>query len=293
MFFEEIQRSIVSKESRCYTVGCHPEKSEESFFPVNKKEAHPVDEMAFSGRGDMRKGKKWLASLMPAYGWIAVIFAFSFNTLVYTGSRIIAGKWFHHNIETAADRMIPFFAPSAAVYLGCYVFWAVNYILIARQEKKEVCRFFAGDFLSRLVCLFFYLIFPTTNVRPVLEPDGFWNQIMLWVYSVDAADNLFPSIHCLVSWLCYIGIRKRTDIPCWYRRLSCVMAVLVCISTLTTKQHVLADVAGGIVLAEICLRIGRIHLIWERYEKVLDRVNCRLFREKKEGVHAEQKESAV
>ncbi len=145
--------------------------------------------------------------LLPRYSYVAVIFAFLFNTVVYTGARAIAGGWTHHNIESSIDRMIPFFAPSAAIYLGCYLFWAVNYILIARQGKEEVCRFFAGDFLSRVICLIFYLVFPTTNIRPEVVPDGFWNQVMLWVYSVDAADNLFPSIHCLVSWFCYIGIR--------------------------------------------------------------------------------------
>ena len=32
---------------------------------------------------------------------------------------------------------------------------------------------------------------------------------MRFLYQVDAADNLFPSIHCLTSWFCYIGIRGR------------------------------------------------------------------------------------
>ena len=225
----------------------------------------------------MRKRKIRLDALMPRYSYLAVVFALLFNTVVYTGARAIAGGWHHYRIETAADRMIPFFAPSAAVYLGCYLFWAVNYILIARQSKEEVCRFFAADFLSRLVCLFFFLAFPTTNVRPELEPDGFWNQVMLWVYSVDAADNLFPSIHCLVSWFCYIGIRGREDLPVWYRRFSCVMALLVCASTLTTKQHVLVDVAGGILLAELCLRAGRCPSVSGTYRKILDGVNDRLF----------------
>ena len=225
----------------------------------------------------MRKRKIRLDALMPRYSYFAVVFALLFNTVVYTGARAIAGGWHHYRIETAADRMIPFFAPSAAVYLGCYLFWAVNYILIARQSKEEVCRFFAADFLSRLVCLFFFFFFFTTNVRPELEPDGFWNQVMLWVYSVDAADNLFPSIHCLVSWFCYIGIRGREDLPVWYRRFSCVMALLVCASTLTTKQHVLVDVAGGILLAELCLRAGRCPSVSGTYRKILDGVNDRLF----------------
>ena len=74
---------------------------------------------------------------------------------------------------------------------------------------------------------------------------------MRFLYRVDTADNLFPSIHCLTSWFCYIGIRGRKEIPKGYRIFSCLMAVAVFVSTLTTKQHVLYDVVSGMLLAEL------------------------------------------
>lgn len=69
-------------------------------------------------------------------------------------------------------------------------------------------------------------------------------------YRIDAPVNLFPSIHCLVSWLCWAGVRNRKELPRRYRRSAFWMAAAVCVSTLTTKQHVLWDAAGGIALAE-------------------------------------------
>lgn len=224
----------------------------------------------------MKKDQKPI-SLLPQYGIVPLIFAFVFNMAVYCGARVIAGDWKHYDIESPLDALIPFWAPSVVVYLGCYLFWAANYILIASQEKKSVCQFFAADFISRVVCFIFYLVLPTTNTRPVIEPDGFWNQAMLFLYRTDAADNLFPSIHCLVSWFCYIGLRGRKEIPKWYRSLSCLLAILVCISTLTTKQHVVLDVFGGVFLAEVCYWIGKIPAVWGVYEKLLDRVNEKLF----------------
>lgn len=190
---------------------------------------------------------------------------------------MIAGNWHHYNIEGPLDRMIPFWPPSVAVYLGCYLFWIANYILIARQGKRDVCQFFSADFISRIVCMVFYLLFPTTNIRPDVQPDGFWNQLMVFLYSIDAADNLFPSIHCLVSWFCYTGIRRRTEIPRWYRIASCIMALMVCMSTLLTKQHVIVDVCGGIFLAEICMRAGKAEPVWKFYEKALDQINRKIF----------------
>lgn len=221
----------------------------------------------------MNKKIKKIVQLIPKYSIIPLIFSFSFNMIVYSGSRIITGEWHHYNIESSLDHQIPFWAPSIVIYLGCYLFWAANYILIACQEKKEVYRFFSADFLSRIICLAFFLLFPTTNIRPELAPTDFWNKSMLFLYSVDAADNLFPSIHCLVSWFCYIGIRGKKEIPLWYRTASCIMALLVCLSTLLTKQHVIIDVAGGILLAEICFWLGGNAVIFGMYEKLQNGIN--------------------
>lgn len=226
----------------------------------------------------MQKLLKGLTRILPAYGVFPVIFSFVFNCLVYSGSRMIAGGWYHHNIETGVDRRFPFVPEFLVIYFGCYVFWAVNYILIARQDRRSVYQFFTGDFISRCVCLVSFLAFPTTNTRPLITGSGLWNQAALWLYSIDAADNLFPSIHCLVSWFCYLGIRGRKEIPRWYQSVSMVIAILVFVSTLLTKQHVIVDVAGGILLAESCFFIGRKTDLYRIYERFGSRIEQKIRR---------------
>mgnify|MGYP002533047919 FL=1 len=226
----------------------------------------------------MKNLLKGLTRILPAYGVFPVIFSFVFNCLVYSGSRMIAGGWYHHNIETGVDRSIPFVPEFLVIYFGCYVFWAVNYILIARQDRRSVYQFFTGDFISRCVCLVSFLTFPTTNTRPLITGSGLWNQAALWLYSIDAADNLFPSIHCLVSWFCYLGIRGRKEIPRWYQSVSMVIAILVFASTLLTKQHVIVDVAGGVLLAEFCFFIGRKTDLYRIYERFGSRIEQKIRR---------------
>ena len=226
----------------------------------------------------MKKVMKGITRILPAYGVFPLIFSFVFNCLVYSGSRMIAGGWYHHNIETGVDRSIPFVPEFLMIYFGCYVFWAVNYILIARQDRRSVYQFFTGDFISRCVCLVSFLAFPTTNTRPLITGSGLWNQAALWLYSIDAADNLFPSIHCLVSWFCYLGIRGRKEIPRWYQSVSMVIAILVFASTLLTKQHVIVDVAGGILLAEFCFFIGRKTDLYRIYERFGSRIEQKIRR---------------
>jgi membrane-associated phospholipid phosphatase len=176
--------------------------------------------------------------------------ALVWNSIAYYGTRLLTQNRPHYNMELALDRLIPFVPWTVSIYFACYLFWAVNYILCARQEKALAYHFFSADFLAKDVCLLCFLFLPTTNIRPAVAAQGFWNGVMTFLYQSDAADNLFPSIHCLTSWFCYIGVRGRSEIPRWYRRFSFWMAIAVFISTLTTKQHVLVDVAGGVLLAE-------------------------------------------
>ncbi|MCI6858778.1 MAG: phosphatase PAP2 family protein [Eubacterium sp.] len=195
--------------------------------------------------------KDTIFHIIPAYSILPLLFTVIMNSVAYYGGRLLAGNLPHIVLETPLDNRIPLIPWTLMIYFGCYIFWIVNYILIAREDRESVCRFFSADITARLVCFVFFLVLPTTNIRPEIPATGFWNQGMRFLYRVDAADNLFPSIHCLTSWFCYIGIRNRKEIPSWYQKLSCIAAIAVFISTLTTKQHVLFDVAGGVILAEI------------------------------------------
>ncbi len=229
-------------------------------------------------RNMKNQSKKTGKHLIPVYGIVPIALALIWNTLAYNGGRWIASGRYHYHMETVLDDKIPFVPWAVIIYFGCYLFWAVNYILIARQDKESVYRFFTADALSRIVCFGFYVLFPTTNTRPEIVADGFWNQIVLCLYSIDAADNLFPSIHCLVSWFCFLGIRGRKEIPKWYQYLSAGIAVCVFLSTLTTKQHVLWDVAGGVLLAELCFWLGKRGTWYRGYQKFCEGIQRWMFR---------------
>ena len=220
----------------------------------------------------MKRFWKYVTGIVPAYGFFPLVFSFVFNCLVYSGSRAVAGSWYHHNIESNLDLRLPFLPQFLIIYFGCYIFWAANYILAARQDREEVYRFFTADFISRCVCLVIFLAYPTTNTRPVIEGSGFWDLLAGWLYSIDAADNLFPSIHCLVSWFCFLAVKGQKKIPIWYKAVSFILAVLVFLSTLFTKQHVIVDVAGGIFLAQGCFWIGKHTEIWHIYEHIGNKI---------------------
>ena len=187
-----------------------------------------------------------------AYHTIILLGALLWNEAVYYCARLLAGSRPHYVLETPQDQWIPVLPWSVAVYFGCFLFWGVNYWLCARQSREKSERFFCADAMAKTICFFIFLVLPTTNCRPEITGADLWSELLRLLYRIDAPDNLFPSIHCLVSWLCWVGVRGRTDLPKAYRWFSFVAAIAVCLSTLTTRQHVIVDVAGGIVLAELC-----------------------------------------
>lgn len=98
---------------------------------------------------------------------------------------------------------------------------------------------------------------------------------MLWLYRNDQANNLFPSIHCLTSWFCVIAIRKQKHIPSWYQILSVLIAISICLSTLTTKQHVVVDTFAGVFLAEFAYWFVQKSGFINFYKKMITAINNR------------------
>ncbi len=219
-----------------------------------------------------RRLSRWFAWLLPDYARAPLLVALLWNSVAYYGTRLIAQDWPHHIIDLPIDGAIPFLPWTVSIYYGCYVVWVVNYILCARQDKASAYRFLSADFLAKTVCLICFLVFPTTNIRPVVGEEGFWNGVMRMLYQMDAADNLFPSIHCLTSWFCYIGLRHQPKIPSWYRIFSFWAAIAVFLSTLTTKQHVVVDVFGGVFLASFFYWFTQRSGFALRYGRFFDRL---------------------
>ncbi len=195
----------------------------------------------------MKKGNQ----IVPETMRIPIFLALACNMMAYYGSRMLMANREHFIFSSRLDEQIPFVPWTIIIYLGCYVFWIMNYIIGCRQDRDRAFRFMSADFFAKLVCLLCFLIFPTTNIRPVIEGNSIWEELMRLLYHVDAADNLFPSMHCLTSAFCFIAVRGNEKVPKWYKTASFLMAASICVSTLTTRQHVLIDVIAGVALSEL------------------------------------------
>ena len=207
---------------------------------------------------------------------------FLVNSVVYWGAPRLTGDRQFHDLSLPIDSYVPLMPAFIVIYFGCYIFWVVNYVIVALREEKKKYQFFTADFYARMICLLFFVFFPTTNTRPELVGDGIFIQGMKFLYQIDAPVNLFPSIHCMASWFCCIGLRGDKQIPKWYKWVSKIIAVLVFISTLATKQHVFVDILGGVAVAEITWFVSCHTDGWKIYRKLAGCISAQFTAKDKE-----------
>ncbi|MCH5264934.1 MAG: phosphatase PAP2 family protein [Lachnospiraceae bacterium] len=224
--------------------------------------------------------KKYIDPVVPLYSILPLTACFALNMIVYSGTMILCADWKHYDLTTSLDRMVPLAPQWMYVYFGCYLFWIANYILVGRihrDNREKFYRFVATDMMSRLVCAIFFISMPTTNIRPAVTGEGFSNMMLAFLYNIDQPTNLFPSIHCLVSWLCYVGIRGEKKVSPWYRAFSCIFALAVAASTQFTKQHYIADAIAGIFLAEFLFWLNKKICAYTLLQRAFTWLNDKLY----------------
>ena len=218
------------------------------------------------------------------YALVTVVFTIITNQIVYQGVKLINLHMKAWDISFPVDhtfRLIPW---TMAIYIGSYVFWFFAYFIIAMQDDRRQCeRFFSAVLVSKLLCLVIFIAVPTTaQLRPAeITGTSFWDNVTRFIYSADTpAVNYFPSMHCLASWLCFIGVRGKKEFPLAWRVVSFFLATAVFISTITTRQHVLIDIPGGIVFAELSWALSDYETVRKAYSGTISWIMTRVFRQK-------------
>lgn len=201
-----------------------------------------------------------------------LLFALVWNMIAFSGTRLINTSFYHYSMVLPLDKLIPLIPWTISIYVLSYLFWGANYIMGAWQNKEEAYRFLGAQFLAKTICLLIFLLIPTICVRPEVTESGFWNDAIRFLYSIDTPDNLFPSVHCLEAAFSFIAVRKNPAVPKWYRVFSFFFAIAICVSTLTTRQHLLVDVFAGVTLAEASYYLSKKTGFGKFYQSVWEKI---------------------
>lgn len=194
--------------------------------------------------------------------WFAVmcqIIVVVIQLLAYSGTRLINSHMTSYNISIDfIDNNIPFINWFIIFYVACYPWWYIGPLLVLKYNRKRYYEYLSSAAIGYIISGIIYIALPTEITRPVISNDNFLNVIVNFVYEIDTpANNLFPSLHCFISWNCYLCIRGEKEVPKYYRIGYLVFALLVCASTVFIKQHFFIDIIAGVLLAELTYFIAR------------------------------------
>ncbi|OAB26774.1 serine/threonine protein phosphatase [Paenibacillus macquariensis subsp. defensor] len=156
-----------------------------------------------------------------------------------------------NSMMTELDAQIPFVPAFIIPYLLWYPFMITMLITFCIKNRTVYYRTLLTLCLGLIVSYIFFYVYQTSIVRPQVTGHGLLNWLVQLIYRTDGPYNCFPSIHVLSS---YLMLKGMADCRNWHL-LSLVLVRItswsIILSTLLVKQHVILDIAGGIILAEM------------------------------------------
>ena len=178
----------------------------------------------------------------------------SFQTLLYFGCELFQSRI--QDVKRPVDDKIPFLPWTVLIYCFWFPLIAFYPLIVFRTDPYSCCAYLMTMILEVVLSVVCYLIYPTSFQRPV-PPDGFWGNFMKLIYRGSYRGlNCAPSLHCSSCFLVICVSCTCEGMNLWVRIFTILIAVMIVMSTLTTKQHTLIDVLTAVPLFAISRILG-------------------------------------
>ncbi|MGD0611261.1 MAG: phosphatase PAP2 family protein [Anaerolineales bacterium] len=184
-------------------------------------------------------GTGWKNAIICIALAVAVYFINEIYFLLNHGPAVI-------NLRTPLDAALPVVPIFVIPYVSLNPFvyaTLVLFLLFRTRIFQSAC---LAMILTWFISFGFYYFLQSEVIRPVLTGTDLLTRMIQNVYAGDNPYNDFPSLHTSISTILAIH---------WFRfdrRIGIVVAiwtVLIVASTVLIKQHYVADIAGGLILA--------------------------------------------
>lgn len=189
-----------------------------------------------------------------AYKWTLGLTAGAVQSSLYFGIGHLSLQRSTELLRTRLDDAIPFWTWTSWCYLPFYA--AIFIIAISGFRSRDLFnRALKAVALVMFIGALGHLFIGAEYPRPVLSPPypDLSTRFMAWVQQIDRPGNVFPSLHVAqTSTLAFLLCYDRPRLG----RLTVVMGAILALSTLTTKQHFIADVVSGYALVFVACAVA-------------------------------------
>lgn len=182
-------------------------------------------------------------------GIVGIIFLLLFDSTLYFISKLIQTK--PNLLTSTLDNKLPFIESFIYIYASWYLLLIIVPIILYCKDKNKYYQYFTATILAVIISNIIFIIYPTTVIRPTIQSNNITNYLINLIYQIDTpAINCFPSLHCLISFLFIYSI-KNEKINKILKIAITILSILVILSTVLIKQHIIIDVISGFILSII------------------------------------------
>jgi len=173
-----------------------------------------------------------------------------------------------YSLATPLDNAIPAIWEFAVFYVFIFypfILYTVAYYAYIKPEKS--LRFFTSLFIIYTISFITYIIFPVEMIaRRTLYPNtnypnpnstNIFERVMAKYFESDKPLNCFPSLHAANSTITAYYLSKEKP---KYKYIFWGIALMVILSTLFVRQHVIADEIAGFLVAILAGKIAEKYL---------------------------------
>jgi membrane-associated phospholipid phosphatase len=167
------------------------------------------------------------------------------TNLIYDGLNHGPNRIF---LETPLDRALPVVPIFAIPYISLIPYIGISLVAFLFFRVRVYRSAAITMIIVWFVSYAFYFFLQSYIARPAITGTDPFSAMIRAIYAGDQPYNDFPSLHTSLSTIIAIHswrVDRRIG------RAAAIWTALIVMSTVLVKQHYLADVAGGLVLASV------------------------------------------
>lgn len=191
-----------------------------------------------------------------------------YSSNIYILLYLLTNLWFHlleryiiipqNTMYHPIDDLISFAPVFIIPYYIWYFYLAIPLIYFYFKSPKDFNKLMIFTVISMAVACFVYSVYPNGQLlRPNITSTDPLSKWVAFTYLKDTPNNSAPSIHVLFSIGTHVAIAnyppfKRYSI---IKRISTILMMLICMSTVFVKQHSIIDSAVAVPLGYFLYRL--------------------------------------
>src|SRR4030043_367250 len=176
-----------------------------------------------------------------------ILFVYFIWVIVFEAVGWYASMLPGRDFTTYIDRQIPLIPVFVWPYVLCYVYPFLPLFVV--KDWHRFNRALLSIILANLSAFVLYLVIPMSFPRPELG-QSLSERLLSFIYGVDfhPGANKLPSLHVTFTWIVYLVCRGQR-LNRFGEAIIFLLAVVITLSALLVKQHIVLDVVVGIFLA--------------------------------------------